>query len=164
MKTEGTNLLLLTISAFWSSSGWPLALPPRWALDDRKVSYQVVVIDRFYCIIRKDWMVFIWLRAFKGFAISRAFVAHVHLWRHHTHSALFLQWTICFYNISWIFKTTSRMLVHVLSTAYSDLITQGISFENAYFCVILPHHLGLLLVIWINLNPSMDKYMYSYAQ
>ena len=25
MKTEGTNLLLLTISAFWSSSGWPLA-------------------------------------------------------------------------------------------------------------------------------------------
>ena len=25
MKTEGTNLLLLTISAFWSSSSWPLA-------------------------------------------------------------------------------------------------------------------------------------------
>ena len=25
MKTEGTNLHLLTISAFWSSSGWPLA-------------------------------------------------------------------------------------------------------------------------------------------
>ena len=25
MKTEGTNLLLLTISAFWSSSRWPLA-------------------------------------------------------------------------------------------------------------------------------------------
>ena len=25
MKTEGTNSLLLTISAFWSSSRWPLA-------------------------------------------------------------------------------------------------------------------------------------------
>ena len=25
MKTEGTNLLLITISAFWSSSRWPLA-------------------------------------------------------------------------------------------------------------------------------------------
>ena len=25
MKTEGTNLLLLTISAFWGSSRWPLA-------------------------------------------------------------------------------------------------------------------------------------------
>ena len=25
MKTEGTNLLLLTISAFWSSSRWPMA-------------------------------------------------------------------------------------------------------------------------------------------
>ena len=25
MKTEGTNLLLLTMSAFWSSSRWPLA-------------------------------------------------------------------------------------------------------------------------------------------
>ena len=25
MKTESTNLLLLTISAFWSSSRWPLA-------------------------------------------------------------------------------------------------------------------------------------------
>ena len=44
MKTEGTNLLLLTISAFWSSSRWPLALghqdqlqkaekyPIRWSL------------------------------------------------------------------------------------------------------------------------------------
>ena len=28
MKTEGTNLLLLTISAFWSSSRWPLASEP----------------------------------------------------------------------------------------------------------------------------------------
>ena len=26
MKTEGTNLLLLTISAFWSSSRWPRAI------------------------------------------------------------------------------------------------------------------------------------------
>ena len=26
MKTEGTNLLLLTISAFWSSSRWPKAM------------------------------------------------------------------------------------------------------------------------------------------
>ena len=25
MKTEGTNLLVLTMSAFWSSSRWPLA-------------------------------------------------------------------------------------------------------------------------------------------
>ena len=25
MKTEGTNLLLVTISAFWRSSRWPLA-------------------------------------------------------------------------------------------------------------------------------------------
>ena len=25
LKTKGTNLLLLTISAFWSSSRWPLA-------------------------------------------------------------------------------------------------------------------------------------------
>ena len=25
MKTEGTSLLLLTMSAFWSSSRWPLA-------------------------------------------------------------------------------------------------------------------------------------------
>ena len=25
MKTEGTNLLLLIFSAFWSSSRWPLA-------------------------------------------------------------------------------------------------------------------------------------------
>ena len=25
MKTEGTNLILVTMSAFWSSSRWPLA-------------------------------------------------------------------------------------------------------------------------------------------
>ena len=25
MKTEGTNLLLVTISAYWSSSTWPMA-------------------------------------------------------------------------------------------------------------------------------------------
>ena len=33
MKIEGTNLLLLTISAFWSSS------PTRWALEGREVSH-----------------------------------------------------------------------------------------------------------------------------
>ena len=43
MKTEGTNLLLLTIYAFWRSSRWPLArhleelqkadkYPIRWSL------------------------------------------------------------------------------------------------------------------------------------
>ena len=42
MRTEGTNLLLLTISAFWSSS--------RWAPEDREVTHLVVVIDRFHCI------------------------------------------------------------------------------------------------------------------
>ena len=42
MKTEGTHLLLLTISAFWDSS--------RWAPEGREVSHQVVVIDRFHCI------------------------------------------------------------------------------------------------------------------
>ena len=36
MKTEGTNLLLWTISAFWSSSMWPW--PPRWAPEGREVS------------------------------------------------------------------------------------------------------------------------------
>ena len=25
MKTEGTNIILVTMSAFWSSSRWPLA-------------------------------------------------------------------------------------------------------------------------------------------
>ena len=39
MKTDGTNILLLTISALWSSSRW------------REVSHQVVVIDRFHCIL-----------------------------------------------------------------------------------------------------------------
>ena len=41
MKNEGTNLLLLTMSAFWSSS--------RWAPEGREVSHYVVVIDRFHC-------------------------------------------------------------------------------------------------------------------
>ena len=40
MKTEGTNLLVLTISALWSSS--------RWAPEGRQVSHKVVVIDRFH--------------------------------------------------------------------------------------------------------------------
>ena len=44
MKTEGTNLLVLTMSAFWSSS-WS----PRWAPDGREVAHKVVVIDRFHC-------------------------------------------------------------------------------------------------------------------
>ena len=43
MKTEGTNLLLLTISAFWGSSR------SRWAPEGREVSHYVVVIDRFQC-------------------------------------------------------------------------------------------------------------------
>ena len=34
MMTEGTNLLVLTISAFWSPS-WP----PRWAPEGREVSH-----------------------------------------------------------------------------------------------------------------------------
>ena len=45
MKTEGTNLLLLKISDFWSSP-WPL----RWAPEGREVSHWVVVIDRFHCM------------------------------------------------------------------------------------------------------------------
>ena len=48
MNTEGTSLLLLTISAFWSSSRWP-SWPPRWAPEDREVSHEVVVTDRFHC-------------------------------------------------------------------------------------------------------------------
>ena len=44
MKTDGTNLLVLKISAFWSP--WP----PRWAPEVREVSHKVVVIDRFHCI------------------------------------------------------------------------------------------------------------------
>ena len=48
MKTEGTNLLLLPISAFWSSSRWPLATY-RWAPEGREICHQVVVIDRFHC-------------------------------------------------------------------------------------------------------------------
>ena len=47
MKTEGTNLLLLTISAFWSQG------PPRWAPEGREVSHKLVVIDRFHCNIFK---------------------------------------------------------------------------------------------------------------
>ena len=43
MKTEGTNLLLLTMSAFWSPSRWPLASP-----EGREVSHQVVAEDRFH--------------------------------------------------------------------------------------------------------------------
>ena len=35
MKTEDTNLLLLTISALWSSSRWP----PRWAPEGKEVSH-----------------------------------------------------------------------------------------------------------------------------
>ena len=46
MKTEGTNLLVLTMSVFWSSSRWP---KPRWAPEGREVSRKVVVIDRFHC-------------------------------------------------------------------------------------------------------------------
>ena len=46
MKTEGINLLLLTISAFWSSFRWP----PRWVPEGREVSHYVVVIDRYHCI------------------------------------------------------------------------------------------------------------------
>ena len=49
MKTEGTNLLVLTISAFWNSSRWPLA--NRWDPEGREVSHKVVVIDRFHYII-----------------------------------------------------------------------------------------------------------------
>ena len=45
MKTEGTNLFVLTMSAFWSS--WP----PRWAPEGREVSHKMVVIDRFRCIV-----------------------------------------------------------------------------------------------------------------
>ena len=47
MKTEGIDLLLLTISVFWSS--WP----PRWAPEGREVSHKVVVIDRFHCRIQR---------------------------------------------------------------------------------------------------------------
>ena len=47
MRTEGTNVLFLTISAFWSSSRCPW--PPRWAPEGREVSHLVVVIDRFHC-------------------------------------------------------------------------------------------------------------------
>ena len=36
MNIEGTNLLLLTMSVFWSS----------WAPEGREVSHYVVVIDR----------------------------------------------------------------------------------------------------------------------
>ena len=43
MKTEGTNLFLLTISASWSSSRWPLP-------EGREVHHWVVVIDRLRCI------------------------------------------------------------------------------------------------------------------
>ena len=39
MMTEGTNLLLLTISAFWSSSRWRLATYYRWAPEGREVSH-----------------------------------------------------------------------------------------------------------------------------
>ena len=49
MKTEGTNLLMLTMSAFWRSSRWPLARWPRCVLKGREVSTKVVVIDRFHC-------------------------------------------------------------------------------------------------------------------
>ena len=41
MMTEGTNLLLLTISAFWIPSGAP---------EGREVSNKVVVIDRLHYI------------------------------------------------------------------------------------------------------------------
>ena len=44
MKTEGTNLFLLAIAAFWSSSRWPL-----WAPEGREVSHWVVFIDMFHC-------------------------------------------------------------------------------------------------------------------
>ena len=54
MKTEGTNLLLLTISAFWSSSRWPMAAP-----EGSEVSHSVVVIDRFHCI-QGDIVSLIW--------------------------------------------------------------------------------------------------------
>ena len=42
MKIEGTNLLLLTILAFWSSS--------RWAPEGREVPHSVVAIDMFQCM------------------------------------------------------------------------------------------------------------------
>ena len=42
MMTEGTNLLVLTISAFGAHLGGP---------EGREVSHYVVVIDRFYCLI-----------------------------------------------------------------------------------------------------------------
>ena len=37
MKTEGPDLHLLTISAFWSTSRWPL--PPRWAPEGRELTH-----------------------------------------------------------------------------------------------------------------------------
>ena len=45
MKAEGNNLLVLTMSAFWSSFRWLLAT---LASEGREVSIKVVVIDRFH--------------------------------------------------------------------------------------------------------------------
>ena len=54
MKTEGTNLLLLTISAFWSSSRWP----PRWAPEGREVlggRYRQVSLYKLSGVVSMQW-------------------------------------------------------------------------------------------------------------
>ena len=61
LKTKGSNLLLLTISAFWGSSRWPLAtymssrrqrsipLGGRY----RQVSLYIVMVDQYlYCMLK----------------------------------------------------------------------------------------------------------------
>ena len=53
MQTEEKYFPILSLSL--SSRAHPGGLgPPGWALEDREVSYRVVVVDRFYCICTSD--------------------------------------------------------------------------------------------------------------
>ena len=45
MKIEGTNLLLLTISAIWSSSRWPLVINSTYAILGIKAYINIIVIN-----------------------------------------------------------------------------------------------------------------------
>ena len=53
---------MLLHCVFWSSSRWP----PGWAPEDGAVYYQVIVIDRFYCMKPLHWWNLMVVVAFFG--------------------------------------------------------------------------------------------------
>ena len=104
MKTEGINLLLLTISAFWSSSRWPLAtqMSPRrkrsiplggryrqvslyiyiycvwieWTSAEAPMVWQLRHVSNQYCLIKTRVLWRHWIEAIRVFVLNNLYSFH----------------------------------------------------------------------------------------